>query len=182
MIRFQRPTMPSPVFFGLVGLFLTLCLWHSHAMAKNCNATQDSREVGKRFDLRGSQVFDRQTNLLWERCSLGQRYSKNQCRGAAKLMGLVDAEDVAKKLPDGWRLPTLNELATLRKMNCKGAQINQLVFPSVVEFAEGNAKYWSSSRDQLLPTLYYNIDFLSGDVDANTGRIPLGVRFVRTVR
>lgn len=188
--------MPPPVVTAL--LWLRLCVAQAFitqvlllvcvlllnpqtVAAKSCSTTDEAEEFALRFELREAAVLDRKTGLLWQRCSVGQKLVKNQCHGTARLLGLAEAQELAKNLPKGWRLPSLSELATLRKTNCKGPQINRYAFPGLTELSEGKAKYWSTSRDKLLPSLRYNLDFLTGEIDANTAGIPMGVRFVRSV-
>lgn len=156
-----------------------LCLSPLWALATQCDDSQTAGKTNIRYEIRGDQVLDRQTNLVWQRCSVGQRFAQGLCLGVAKSMGLIEAQQTAKRLSQGWRVPTLQELDALLKKTCKPPYIDQVVFPSVQEIAEGKAKYWSTSRDKTLPELRYNIDFLSGEIDANTVGIALGVRLVR---
>lgn len=169
---------PCPWSVRVLALWM-LCLSPLSGLAKQCDDSQTAGKMDMRYEIRGDEVLDHQTNLVWQRCSVGQRFAQGLCRGAAKPMDLIEAQQTAKRMSQGWRVPTLQELETLLKKTCKPPYIDQVVFPSVQEIAEGKAKYWSTSRDKTLPQLRYNIDFLSGEVDANTVGIALGVRLVR---
>jgi len=103
----------------------------------------------------------------------------SQCKGEAKLMKWVAAERYASQRGGGWRLPTLNELLGIVEKRCSNPSINQKIFPGVIELYKGQAKYWSSTPYQEIPTLFYNVDFLHGTVDANSQGIVMGVRLVR---
>lgn len=107
---------------------------------------------------------------------------RNQCKGTAKLLTLVDAEKHAQQLKEGWRLPTINELMGLVEERCKNPSINSEIFPGVIELYEGKAKYWSRTPFEEVPTLFHNVDFIDGGIDANSRGIMMGVRLVRDRR
>lgn len=94
-------------------------------------------------------------------------------------MTLGEAEGYAKQLGDGWRLPTLNELLGIVEQRCSKPSINAEVFPGVVELYEGQAKYWSRTPFKEIPSLFHNVDFMDGSVDANSRGVAMGVRLVR---
>lgn len=55
-------------------------------------------------------VTDTRTNLTWQRCSVGQRWSGSSCDGSAAEFTWAEAMRLGSS---GWRLPTVDELDTL---------------------------------------------------------------------
>lgn len=94
-------------------------------------------------------------------------------------MTLPEAERHAKKLGSGWRLPSLTELLGIVEQRCSKPAINAEIFPGIVVLYEGQAKYWSRTPFREIPSLFHNIDFMDGSVDANSRGITMGVRLVR---
>ena len=89
-------------------------------------------------------VYDKETNLTWQRCSVGQRWiEKKGCIGNIRTM----TSDSAQKQGAGaWRVPTKEELATL--LDAKLQKLGQKPAIDVIAFPNMNpAKtwYWSSS-------------------------------------
>lgn len=42
--------------------------------------------------------------------------------------------------------------------------------------------YWSTSRMEKMPTLFYYVDFMNGQVDAHSEGFVMAVRFVRNTK
>jgi hypothetical protein len=160
-------------------LFAILMAGVANVFAADCASTPDSDEIGSRFLLKGELAFDNKTKLTWQRCGFGQHYKDGRCSGALKLVTYTEAKQAALKAGKGWRVPSLNELASLVVKKCAAPMLNQSVFPDVREISEGKAKYWASDRDKDLPTLIYNVDFIGPGMDANTSGIAMGLRLVR---
>ena len=136
-----------------------------------------------RFTLDDGVVFDEQTNLTWQRCSAGFEWDNQEgCIGRLRAMPLRYAKEYAEKAGDNWRLPTAEELYSLlenysdpsQKSNpqCIRPYINTRVFPKIKSTGEG-AAYWSSTKVEELPGLFYYIDFINGSVDGHSEGFPL---------
>ena len=158
------------VFFTIA--FVMVC---STANAK-CSFEQN------RFSLKNDEVVDKQ-GRIWSRCPIGQTWQKNKgCVGQMRLMNLEEAKAYASSLKQGWRLPSIEELASLVEKRCQMPELNEKVFGVVQETGEG-ANFLSDTLymegDERMPSLYYTIDFMRGEVDAHTQGFVGAVRLVR---
>jgi hypothetical protein len=93
-------------------------------------------------------VTDKQSNLMWMRCSAGQQWSEGDCVGDAGLYSLESANQLADEINrsgihffNDWRLPTLPELAGIAERQCSDPRINLEVFPETP-----SSVYWTSSE------------------------------------
>jgi|GEM_PF-1094315 len=60
------------------------------------------------------QWYDSQTNLIWQRCCIGQHWQNGQIAGKAELLSWDEKETYLERFKDtGWRLPTRAELQGL---------------------------------------------------------------------
>lgn len=138
-----------------------------------------SETPSSRFILNEGETFDTRTKLTWSRCSVGTTWKKGAgCAGSPELMQLKEAEQFAKGLGGGWRVPTIEELCSLVDRERSNPALNPEIFPDVKEWEE-EAPYLSVSRVKEIPTLLYYVDFLSGDVDGHSEGFPMYVRLVR---
>lgn len=94
-------------------------------------------------------------------------------------MGLCEAKEYAHKLSGGWRVPTIDELYGIVEQECSNPTINSEVFPSVKSLGE-SAPYWRVTKIKEMPSLIYNIDFLTGEADGHTRGFAMAVRLVRS--
>jgi hypothetical protein len=72
----------------------------------------DSGLIANRYQVlgNGGVIKDIQTNLVWQRCSVGQAWDGKTCKGEAKVFTLDDAQQLAR---NGWRVPKVRELASI---------------------------------------------------------------------
>jgi hypothetical protein len=98
-----------------------------------------------RYVVHGSEVLDTVTGLTWARCSVGQHWRAGAgCVGTAEKMTFADAQIQASM---HWRLPTAEELQTLRtatghaRINGAVHYVDEDIFPPAPE----ESSYWSSS-------------------------------------
>jgi hypothetical protein len=92
-------------------------------------------------------VTDRQSRLMWLRCSEGQQWTATGCSGTAKALDWGAAQSLAAEINErgtfffnDWRLPQLRELATLVERECDAPRVDAAVFPGTPgEF------YWTAS-------------------------------------
>jgi hypothetical protein len=92
-------------------------------------------------------VTDKQSSLMWMRCSAGQQWSEGSCVGRPGRYSWQSARQVADEInQDGsfffndWRLPRLPELATIAERQCSDPRINLQVFPGTPA-----SVYWTTT-------------------------------------
>ena len=161
-------------------LSVALLLLFGKSFAADCTSEWEGAGVESAYLLQGALAYDKHANLTWRRCSHGQLFSDGHCRGNIKQLTLDEANQLARKTAQGWRLPTLNELGSLVRKSCKPPMLDQHAFPDVRAYSEGKSKYWSSSRVPDIPMMTYNLDFIDAGVDANTPGIAMAVRLVKS--
>ena len=82
-------------------------------------------------------LTDKQSNLTWMRCSLGQVWSGSACTGTPITYTWQTAQDAASKLDHeggyagrvDWRVPQIPELAMIAERQCSNPRINLALFP-----------------------------------------------------
>lgn len=155
-------------------LMATACsLLMSAAVATEC------RYEPERFvTVKDAVVYDRQTDLSWQVCSLGVEWSAaSGCNpDDITLLSLVDAQ-AAIDTATGWRLPTLEELHSIVLRGCEPA-LDTTVFPGLTDLGDG-IPYWTSTRADFPMPMHVFIDFTDGSIDMHSLGFPLAVRLVR---
>src|ERR1700693_3521239 len=113
-------------------------------IAGGAHAAQDVPAVNPRYVIQGDTVYDKKTNLTWQRCSVGQRWVEGSgCVGVINTFTF----DAAKQQGDGdWRMPPKGKLTTLidrnRKANKQKPTVDEVAFP---DMDPANLVYWSST-------------------------------------
>jgi hypothetical protein len=103
------------------------------------HAACPTRPTADRFSINGAEVTDKQTGVVWARCSVGQSWSGNTCTGTARTFTHEGAlAHVATQ--SGWRLPTVKELSGLADKACQNPAIDSAAFP-----ATPSSWFWTSS-------------------------------------
>ena len=123
--------------FGLLAATLA-----GHALAQTCPANVKRTAPDSRYELQnsGAEVWDKQTDLIWQRCSLGQSWDGSSCTGAATGHTWQQALEAARAAGGGWALPDKRELQSLVERGCYNPAVNITVFPNTP-----SSGYWSSS-------------------------------------
>ena len=88
---------------------------------------------------RGHEVYDTETDLTWAKCSVGMKWVGGKCIGVATMGTWTQANET--KWPDGWRMPSVEELQTIVATNCKAPAIDESMFPKTVP-----DKYWTTRQ------------------------------------
>jgi hypothetical protein len=126
-----------------------------------------------RYEINGGEVYDKDQNLTWQRCSIGQKWQEGTgCTGIIKTFTFQDAQRQAE---GNWRVPTGEELAGLID---RGRQN----FPTIdIEaFPDMNIDiptYWSSTPSDSNRSL--DVRFTNGNVTDDINERRYAVRLVR---
>ena len=128
--------------YALTLVFLLISSNFIHA--QTCNPSIPRTAPDSRYELvvgsGGSEVKDKQTGLIWQRCSIGQTWSGTSCTGTPIPQTWTNALQQAKDYGGNKRLPNIKELQTLAEKACYNSAINELFFPNTIA-----SVYWSSS-------------------------------------
>lgn len=140
---------------------LTLCaITLSVQAAQTCNPNIKADTPDSRFTVNADNtVTDKVTGLIWMRCSLGQS-------GADCSTGMAYFSNWERALAQNgytfagqsdWRLPNINELASIIERKCYDPAINLSVFPATT-----SSDYWSSSPSANNHKYVWVVNFYGG--------------------
>lgn len=148
-------------------------------VAGGAHAAQSAPAANSRYVIQGETVYDKKTNLTWQRCSVGQRWVEGTgCAGAIKTFTF----DAAKQQADGmWRVPPKGKLATLidrnRKTNRQKPASDDVAFP---DMDLENLVYWSSTPRDASNAWF--VSFERGYIYYDYRSTPRAVRLMRSGR
>ncbi len=182
-----KSVWPTFMLFGLLLIFAKIAPHSSPETTQPLPTLAEGesyRYVGTDQDI----VEDTRTQLQWQRCSLGQTWNGATCTGKAVSYKWDEVQRVA---PEGWRLPTKGELASLvycssgepaywktASEKCKGdfgsPTIRMAAFPDTPQ-----AWFWSISTNASNSYYAWYVNFYDGSVD-NDNKSYVG--YVRLVR
>lgn len=156
----------------VIGLFILL-LASETAYTQTCDtSTLEAATPDSRFEVLGNEVYDLQTGLSWQRCSVGQSWDGSGCSGSPITYIWSDALSLAT---DGWRLPNIKELMSIVELACAFPAINLTVFPDTPRKG-----YWSSSPYASHSSFAWNVHLnMGGNYPANKSGSSMYVRLVR---
>lgn len=134
----------------------------------------------------GSEVRDKITGLVWQRCLVGMTWDGNHCTGTASTYDWQQALDAplnatrstaASGAAAEWRVPNHAELFSLAERACHSPAINSTWFPDLPP----SHWAWSSSPSMRnnLATTAWHVSFIYG---ITNGRAKNGLGNVRLVR
>lgn len=124
-------------------------------------------------------VTDTRTGLMWMRCSLGQTWDGRTCQGDAIEMTWYQAmEQTGDGLAgyNDWKIPTKEQLATLRLCLATDAKIDQAAFPNAT-----GGWYWSASPFANSDHFAWTINLQTGQDDYQSRNDKFHVRLVRAL-
>jgi len=167
---FQRTSTILGAVLLLIATFLI------NAVANTAFAAPNSRYV---ISKNSSEVYDTQTDLTWQRCSVGLHWKADQRKCVAGKRGGAEFsfDEAQKQAHDKWRVPTIDELKSLIDQSHKPG-IDPEAFPDQ-HFFEEDMHYWSSTAQG--DSSACGVDFYMGIPSCGLGRGGLfGVRLVRS--
>lgn len=129
-------------------------------------------------DLGNGTVTHIPTNLMWQRCLIGQTWDGTTCTGTAGLFTWAQTF----QLPTSnnfvsytdWRLPTQKELLSLVDYTVANPAINSTIFPN-----NGNSIVWSKTAFVGNASFQWLVSFANGDNLLNLPGDAYSVRLVR---
>lgn len=130
--------------------FLLLCFAALRVAAEqSCDTTDFPLSLpSERFVAQDDgAISDTSTDLMWQRCALGQRWNGSNCEGEPRALSWTEAQQaVAEVNEDGtyffndWRVPSIRDLASIIERQCDQPRTNIEVFPTTpADF------FWTSS-------------------------------------
>jgi len=145
----------SNTFATLSALLLVSSMSHAQICDPNLTRTAPDSRYQEVAGSDGAEILDLQTQLIWQRCSIGQQWNGVICTGTATKHTWTDALARAKALGGDYRLANIKELQSLVEEACD-IKINQRFFPQTPD-----SRFWSSSpvantRNDAW-TMYYSI-------------------------
>ena len=153
--------------FGIPALVIAATL-------AGASSTQAYAAQGSRYEINNGEVYDKDKNLTWQRCSLGQNWKEG--KGCEGTINTYTFQEALQQAGTKWRLPTKDELSSLvDKSRPDFPAIDSETFPGMNENVTG---YWSNTPYNTERS--WNVRFTSGIAadDINVRRF--GVRLVRS--
>ncbi|WP_297927225.1 DUF1566 domain-containing protein [uncultured Agitococcus sp.] len=158
-----------------IGLLMLLNIYQS-AIA-DCVSSIKQSAPDSRYQLQNNnkEVKDLKTNLIWQRCAVGQSYSGTACVGGESLHTWASALQFAANTGSGWRLPNIKELKTLIEDSCYDMAINQKFFN------DGMVKttYWTASPNSDDSNSAWRVNFDDGVARPELKTELFAIRLVR---
>ena len=162
-------TIPSMALGCLVFAALTGPVWAA------CDPAVRDTTPASRYEISAGTAYDKQTNLTWQRCSVGLHWAEGV--GCAGQVHQMTWDEAMKQGGDGWRVPSVTELQSLISSSCRFPAINEQVFPGV---GLGNYWFWSSTEGALV--IAWGVGFGQGDPDDAWRTNVVSVRLVKSGR
>ena len=153
-------------------LFLAICC-PTAGLAQQCSNNISATTPTARFKVARDIAVDRDSELIWRRCSEGQIWHQDMCQGEVTQLTWAEAQTYLKQHTD-WRLPTLKELAGLVELSCSHPAINLQLFPN-----SASNHYWSATRFASSPEMHWQVQFATGDSHNAKGSAPAALRLIR---
>jgi Protein of unknown function (DUF1566) len=101
--------------------------------------------LSERFRIKGAEILDTKTALIWKRCSEGMQWNGVGCSGTAKEFAWVDVRRHASSpelIEQGYRVPERGEVRSIFEKNtCSYEAMSDSVFDD----AAANNYFWSGS-------------------------------------
>lgn len=140
-----------------------------------------------RFEDNGDgTVTDKESRLMWLRCSMGQQWSGSSCAGQWSRHDWASAQAAVAAVNrsgtyffNDWRIPSLREMATITERQCKNPRANLVVFPSTPA-----VPHWTSTpRPGTDPsTSAFTLSFGDDGIEYRSFDQPHAVRLVRAAQ
>jgi hypothetical protein len=138
-----------------------------------------------------SEVRDKVTGLVWQRCPSGLTWNGTKCAGETQIAmtwGQVPAYINSNVAPTtanprtNWRLPTRDELQSLVDSSCISPALNTRWFPERPTNNTISYVYWTSTllNNPSYPGFVWTVSFDKGESTGMVDYTSLSTRFVRS--
>ena len=156
-------------------------LFSATAQAQTCHPRIPHTAPDSRYTVLAStsEILDKQTNLVWQRCSLGQTWDGTSCAGSPGFYSWQSAFQAARDQKGGWRLPNVKELHSLIEVACIDPSINETIFPATIP-RRGYWEYWTATPSANKMSRAWVISFGFGESHFGTVQDFYFVRLVRS--
>lgn len=133
-----------------VSVLVAGCVASTALYAQQCDSSKPSVTPDSRYQLlnNGKEVKDLKTGLIWQRCLAGENWDGQKCTGEKVLFDSSEVKQYLATRAQGWRLPSIDELVTL-KSGCWQPAINTRIFPPNTEHYDTHDTLLSSTPHTL---------------------------------
>ncbi len=172
---------------GLTGLFAISSMAQAQSGGQVGNVKIPLTRPDSRYELvngatpAGSEVRDKVTGLIWQRCVVGMTWDGATCTGTVSTLTWQNALDAVRTASKStvsaatfWRVPNHAELYSLAERACSGLTINTTWFPAAL-----NESAWSSSPNAKSNANAWAVNFSNGDDEVAAKTNANRVRLVR---
>ncbi|MDC8829735.1 Lcl C-terminal domain-containing protein [Alteromonas gilva] len=161
--------------------FLFALLVSGSALAQECLSGAVATTPGDAFveTDNDATILHSTTNLIWQRCAVGQTWDGDTCTGEAQPMtwqqALTYAQQYDSERLEGWRVPNVKELSSLTERNCVRPAINSAVFPATPEDS-----FWTSTPSYSDPLRAWTVAFFNASHSIKEKQLSVYLRLVKT--
>jgi hypothetical protein len=127
-----------------------------------------------RYEINGGEVYDKDSNLTWQRCSVGQAWKDGA--GCVGKLSTFTFQDAQRETGGKWRVPNREELAGLIDHSHEDfPTIDADAFPGMSQDAP---TYWSSTSSN--SERAWDVRFTVGNVSDDVVERKYALRLVRS--
>lgn len=138
----------------------------SMPLLAECNSQMQTTAPTSRYVIQNNvTVVDTNTGLMWKRCAEGYELKNNTCtensEGSAVYdwqQALVLTADYSFSGHSDWRLPNINELASIADFSCVNPAVNSEIFPNTPSVV-----FWSNTPNRSNTVFAWGVDFKQGE-------------------
>ena len=122
-----------------------------------------SGSANAQFFDEGYMVRDVRNNIIWLKCTVGQKWNDDQKSCLGEIVKLNQSQideatrQASEQLGGSWRLPTLQELESIVCHECEPPKVRNKYFPNLSREA-----YWTGTRNFFNSKMYWSVNFMTG--------------------
>jgi len=102
------------------------------------------RKLDERFVVAGNEVYDKKTDLTWQRCNYGQTWDEENhwCKGVIKHTTVDVAISEVSQNGGPWRVPNADEVISLLEVACGNTKKKDAIAPIFPEVSSSPLTYY----------------------------------------